>query len=263
MPTLVSGACFADRRIKALGTSGDGDTASIGLGHFKHLIRRNVPMVYIIENNGVYGLTKGQFSATSDLGLELKHQGKNFLPPLDLCMEALISGAKFVARAFSGDIKQMKELLKAAIAHNGIAVIDVISPCVTFNNHDDALQSYTWGRENEAPIQDITYVPRAQAIEIKEFQEGETREVRLHDGSSIILKKIDRDYDPTDKHAALDLLTESYKNHYFATGLIYIENASTNFFDEFDFVEEPLNRLTPDRLRPEPAALDRINQTYQ
>lgn len=263
MPTLVTGACFADRRIKALGTSGDGDTASIGLGHFKHIIRRNVPMVYIIENNGVYGLTKGQFSATSDLGLELKHQGKNFLPPLDLCMEALISGAKFVARAFSGDIKQMKELLKAAVMHNGIAVIDVISPCVTFNNRDEALQSYTWGRENEAPIQDITYVPRARAIEIKDFQEGETREVRLHDGSSILLKKIDRDYDPTDKNAALDLLTESYKNHYFATGLIYIENAPTNIYDEFDFVEEPLNRLTPDRLRPEPAALERIIQLYQ
>lgn len=263
MPTLVTGACFADRRIKAIATSGDGDTASIGLGHFKHIIRRNVPMVYIIENNGVYGLTKGQFSATSDLDLELKHQGKNFLPPLDLCMEALISGAKFVARAFSGDIKQMKELLKAAIMHNGIAVIDVISPCVTFNNNDGALQSYTWGRENEAPIQDITYGPRAQAIHIKDFEEGETREVQLHDGSIIILKKIDRDYDPTDKHAALDLLTESYKNHYFATGLIYIESAPTNIYDVFDFVEEPLNRLSPDRLRPEAAALERINLQYQ
>jgi len=152
MPTLATGACFADRRIKILGISGDGDSASIGLGHFKHVIRRNIPMVYIIENNGVYGLTKGQFSATSDLGLELRHQGKNYLPPLDLCMEALISGAKFVARAFSGDVKQMKELFKAALVHDGIAVIDVISPCVTFNNRDDALQSYTWVVNTNRPF---------------------------------------------------------------------------------------------------------------
>jgi len=263
MPALVSGACFADRRIKLLGISGDGDTASIGLGHFKHVIRRNVPMVYIIENNGVYGLTKGQFSATSDLGLELKRQGKNFLPPLDLCLEALISGAKFVARSFAGDIKQMKELLKAALMQNGIAVLDIISPCVTFNNRDDALQSYTWGRENECPIQELTYVPRARAIQVKDFQEGETREVQLHDGSSIILKKINREYDPTDKHAALELLIEAQEKRIFTTGLIYIENSTTNILDEFDLVDEPLNRLSPDRLRPDRAALERLNLSYQ
>ncbi len=259
MPTLATGAFFADTRIKILGISGDGDTASIGLGHFKHLIRRNVPMVYIIENNGVYGLTKGQFSATSDLGLELKHQGKNFLPPLDLCMEALISGAKFVARAFSGDIKQMKELFKAAIVHDGIAVIDVISPCVTFNNLENALQSYTWGRENEAPIQDITYIPHKEDIILDEFEAGTVREVELHDGSVILLKKIQNDYDPTDKNEALDLLTESYKNHYFATGLIYIEPSSSKLYETMGLVQEPLNRLSSDRLRPDIGSLESIN----
>jgi len=200
-------------------------------------------MVYIIENNGVYGLTKGQFSATSDLGIELRHQGKNYLPPLDLCMEALISGAKFVARAFSGDVKQMKELFKAALVHDGIAVIDVISPCVTFNNRDDALQSYTWGREHESPIQDITFIPKAKPIMVENFEEGSFKEVKLHDGSTILLKKIDKDYDPTSKAAALDLLTKSYENHYFATGLIYIEEPQQSIFDIFNLVEEPLNRL--------------------
>ncbi|MFZ3151381.1 MAG: thiamine pyrophosphate-dependent enzyme [Anaerolineaceae bacterium] len=261
MPPLATGASFADTRIKILGISGDGDTASIGMGHFKHLIRRNIPMVYIIENNGVYGLTKGQFSATSDLGLELKHQGKNYLPPLDLCMEALISGAKFVARAFSGDIKQMKELFKAALMHNGISVIDVISPCVTFNNRDEALQSYAWGRENEAPIQDITYIPSREPIMLEDYDDDSIREVKLHDGSTILLKKIQKDYDPTNKNAALDLLTESYKNHYFATGLIYFEASETTIYDTFNLVDEPLNRLSPERIRPDKASLDRINES--
>ncbi len=260
MPNIATGASFADTRVKILGVSGDGDTASIGMGHFKHVIRRNVPMTYIIENNGVYGLTKGQFSATTDLGLELKHQGKNMLPPLDLCMEALISGATFVARAFSGDTKQLKELIKAALTHKGLAILDVISPCVTFNNKDEALQSYTWGRENEAPIQDIKFYPTGQLPTDRDLPVGVVQDIELEDGSVIMLKKIDLNYDPTNKHAALDLLTESYKNHYFATGLIYIETCCTPTVHElYNLVEEPLNRLTPDRIRPEAEVLERIN----
>ncbi|NLW72646.1 MAG: 2-oxoacid:ferredoxin oxidoreductase subunit beta [Chloroflexi bacterium] len=260
MPNLATGASFADTTVKIIGISGDGDTASIGMGHFKHVIRRNVPMVYIIENNGVYGLTKGQFSATSDLGLELKHQGKNMLPPLDLCMEALISGATFVARAFSGDTKQLRELIKAAIKHDGLAILDVISPCVTFNNKDEALQSYTWGRENMAPIQDIKFYPSSAEIIDRDMPEGVMQEVELPDGSVIMLRKIERDYDPTNKHAALDLLTESYKTHYFATGLIYIApKSSPTVHDLFDLVDEPLNRLTLDRIRPSEEALEKIN----
>ncbi len=263
MPTLATGACFADRRIKLIGISGDGDSASIGMGHFKHVIRRNIPMLYIIENNGVYGLTKGQFSATSDLGLELRHQGKNYLPPLDLCLEALISGAKFVARAFAGDVKQMRELFKAAFVHDGIAVIDVISPCVTFNNQDNALQSYTWGREHESPIQDITFIPKAQEIIVEDFEEGTYREIKLHDGSTLLLKKIDKDYDPTSKTAALDLLTESYEKRYLTTGLFYIEKAEQSIFDIFDLGKEPLNRLPAERIRPDQAALERINAALE
>ncbi|MEA4811107.1 MAG: 2-oxoacid:ferredoxin oxidoreductase subunit beta [Anaerolineaceae bacterium] len=259
MPTLVTGAAFADRSMKIIGISGDGDSASIGLGHFKHLIRRNVPMAYIIENNGVYGLTKGQFSATSDLGLELKHQGKNWLPPLDLCMEALISGATFVARSFAGDAKQLKELIKSAIIHNGISVIDVISPCVTFNNKDEALQSYNWGRQHEEPIQEIKFALKRDVPNLDDFEEGAVREVTLPDESVILLKKIKRDYDPTDHAAALDLLTESYKNHYFATGLIYINNETPTAFEPYNLSQTPLNRTPIDLLRPSPEVLDGIN----
>lgn len=261
MPTLVSGASFGDTRMKILGISGDGDSASIGFGHFKHVIRRNVPMVYIIENNGVYGLTKGQFSATTDLGLSLKHQGTNLLPPLDLCMEALLSGAPYVARAFSGDVKQMKELIKAAIMQDGIAVIDVISPCVTFNNKDNALQSYAWGRDHESPLHEISYVPNSDDIDWDAIETGGAREVELPDGSSILLKKIDKDYDPTDKNAALDLLMESYKNQYFPTGLIYFKPESTTVHSLYKLPKEPLNRMTGEQLRPSRAQLDEVNRS--
>jgi 2-oxoglutarate ferredoxin oxidoreductase subunit beta len=259
MPTVATGASFGDSSIKILGISGDGDTASIGMGHFKHVIRRNVPMVYIIENNGCYGLTKGQFSATTDQGLVLKHQGVNILPPLDLCMEALISGAPFVARTFSGDVKQMKELIKAALSQNGVAVIDVISPCVTFNNRDEALQSYSWGREHEAPIQGISHFTRREDMQLESFEEGTFREIQLNDGSYMVLKKIDKDYDPTDRHAALDLLTESYKYHYFATGLIYFSEVPPTIQEQYDLPDEPFNRLTSDRLRPSKESLEAIN----
>jgi len=216
-------------------------------------------MVYIIENNGCYGLTKGQFSATTDQGLVLKHQGVNILPPLDLCMEALISGAPFVARTFSGDVKQMKELIKAALSQNGVAVIDVISPCVTFNNRDEALQSYSWGREHEAPIQGISHFTRREDMQLESFEEGTYREIQLQDGSYMVLKKIDKDYDPTDRHAALDLLTESYKYHYFATGLIYFSEVPPTIQEQYDLPEEPFNRLTTDRLRPSKESLEAIN----
>ncbi len=260
MPTLATGACFADTSIRILGFSGDGDTASIGMGHFKHVIRRNVPMTYIIENNGCYGLTKGQFSATSDLGLVLKHQGVNLLPPLDLCMEALISGATFVARAYSGDAKQLKELIKAAISQNGIAIIDVISPCVSFNNKDDALPSYTWGRENEAPLHDIKHFGSRNDIELANFEPGTFKEIRMEDGSYMVLRKIGKEYDPTDRNAALDLLTESYKNKYFATGLIYFSEATATIQELNDLPDEPMNRIGSERLRPTQAMLDEINR---
>ena len=184
MPPLATGALFGDYRLKGIGISGDGDSASIGMGHFKHVIRRNPNMLYIVENNGVYGLTKGQFSATAEVGLNLKHQGINPYMPIDICMEALAANATFVARSFAGDPKQVKSLLKAGLAHNGIAVLDIISPCVTFNNESNAFHSYTWGKDHEEPLHDITYIaPRNEIILEEEMKEGEIREVALHDGS--------------------------------------------------------------------------------
>ncbi len=160
MPSVTTGASLANRGLLPLAVSGDGDTGSIGLGQYKHLIRRNVPMVYIIENNGVYGLTKGQFSATADVGQKLKYAGVNELPPIDLCMEAIIAGAGFVARSFAGDARQVRELLKAALNFRGTAVLDIISPCVTFNNHEESTKSYPWGKQHEEPLHDITFVPK-------------------------------------------------------------------------------------------------------
>ncbi len=159
MPAVATGAVVANRNLTVIGVSGDGDTASIGTGQFKHAVRRNVPMVYIVENNGVYGLTKGQFSATADLGQRLKYAGVNNLPPLDICLEALAANATFVARSFAGDPRQVETLLKAAFSHRGIAVLDIISPCVTFNNHDDSTKSYSWGKSKETPLNELNFIP--------------------------------------------------------------------------------------------------------
>lgn len=259
MPSLALGAAFANTQMKVIGVSGDGDTASIGLGHFKHLIRRNLPMVYIIENNGVYGLTKGQFSATAERGLELKHQGENPFLPIDIAKEALIGNASFVARSFAGDPKQVRELLKAALSHHGTSVLDIISPCVSFNNREDTLHSYQWGRQHEAPLHDIAYVPTRRAIILDEFKEGETKEVALHDGSVVILKKLEHAYDPTDKWQAMKILEEAEQNHWLVTGLIYVDPNQPSLYDFLDLTDEPLNRIEASKLRPAPETLEKIN----
>lgn len=259
MPSLALGAMFADSKLKGFGISGDGDTASIGMGQFKHLVRRNLPMVYIVENNGVYGLTKGQFSATAEKGLELKKQGHNSFMPVDICMEALVSNASFVARSFAGDPKQLKELLKAAFSHDGIAVLDIISPCVTFHNQDQSIHSYTGGKANEIALHEITYIPARDEITVEDFEEGTAREVELHDGSTIVLKKLDTDYDPTNKYEALRKLEEAEENGWLLTGLLYVDPDQPTLFDAYNLVDEPLNRLTPDRLRPAPESMDALN----
>src|SRR5438874_1054205 len=169
MPSVATGAVLANHKLIALGVSGDGDTGSIGLGQFKHMVRRNVPVVYIVEDNGVYGLTKGQFSATADEGQKLKYAGVNEMPPIDLCLEALAADCSFVARSFSGDPKQVQSLLKAAFSHRGTAVLDIISPCVTFNNHDESTKSYAYGREHEIPLQEIMFVPKREEIVIEDY----------------------------------------------------------------------------------------------
>ena len=260
MSNLATGALFADKSLRAIGISGDGDTASIGMGGFKHMMRRNAPMVYIVENNGVYGLTKGQFSATAEAGLNLKHKGTNQYMPVDICMEALASNATFVARSFAGDAKQVKELIKSALSHDGIAVLDIISPCVTFNNQDNAFHSYTWGRDHEAPLQEISFVPALSEIQLTgDFPEGTVREVTMHDGSTIILKKLEKDYDPTSRTNAFQRLEEAQKNNWFITGLIYIDTSKPTLTDIYNLVDAPLNRLTEKDLRPASQTIEKIN----
>lgn len=259
MPSLATGALFADRSIRGLGISGDGDSASIGLGQFKHVVRRNVPLVYIVENNGVYGLTKGQFSATAEEGLSLKKQGTNPYLPIDIAWEALVGHATFVARSFAGDPKQVRELLKAALAHNGIAVLDIISPCVTFNNQDNAMHSYAWGKEHEVALHDLAYVPPAEEITV-DYETGEAKEVELHDGSTIILKKVGADYDPTNRAEAVRILEEANLKQWLLTGLLYIDPDEDTLIDIHNLPDEALNRLTEDRLRPRPDTIDKINE---
>lgn len=260
MPSIATGALFADVSVKGLAVSGDGDTASIGMGQFKHLMRRNVNMVYIIENNGVYGLTKGQFSATAEVGLELKKHGTNQYMPVDICMEALASNATFIARSFAGNPKQVKELFKAAMAHNGIAIIDIISPCVTFNNLDNAVHSYTWGKDHEAPLHEISYIPPRQEIMLKaDMQDGDIVEVELHDGSTVVLKNLDKSYDPTNRFEALRMLEEAQQNNWLVTGLIHISNGKPAMSEMYNLTDRPLNRLTEKDLRPAPETIKKIN----
>jgi 2-oxoglutarate ferredoxin oxidoreductase subunit beta len=260
MPSVATGAMFGDRHLKGIGVSGDGDTASIGMGQFKHIVRRNVNMLYIVENNGVYGLTKGQFSATAEVGLNLKHQGTNSYMPIDICMEALASNATFVARSFAGNPKQVKELLKAALAHDGIAVLDIISPCVTFNNQSNAFHSYTWGKDHEEPLHDITYIaPRNEIILEEEMKEGDIREVTLHDGSIVILKNLDKDYNPTSRFEALRILEEAQRKNWMVTGLLFVETGKPSLTETYNLMDTPLNRLTEADLRPSPSMMKTVN----
>lgn len=260
MPSVAQGAGFGDTSIKMIGISGDGDTASIGFSQFKHMSRRNIPILYVVENNGVYGLTKGQFSATAERGKTIKKQGTSRYLPVDIAMEALISNASFVARSFAGDPKQVKELIKAGLSHNGIAVIDIISPCVTFYNQETAMHSYSWGKDHESPIHAVAYVPPRDEIMVEDFESNTIREIELHDGSMVLLKKIDRDYDPTNRWDAMHLLEDAHKNDWLITGLIYVDPDQPSMYDLYKLVDKPLNRLTPEELRPSRESLDQINQ---
>ncbi|NTW02407.1 MAG: 2-oxoacid:ferredoxin oxidoreductase subunit beta [Oscillochloris sp.] len=257
MPSVTTGAHVANRELLPIAVSGDGDTGSIGLGQYKHLLRRNVPMVYIIENNGVYGLTKGQFSATADMGASLKYAGYNPLPPVDLCAEAIIAGCGFVARSFAGDAKQVRELIKAAFSFHGTAVIDVISPCVTFNNHDESTKSYSYGRSREEPIHDVSFIPDFAEVQV-DYAPGEVRDVRLHDGPVIRLRKISEDYNPSDRLAALNLIERSRASDEFITGLLYIDESRPTLAEAMNLCATPLAALTEEQLRPPPAALEML-----
>jgi 2-oxoglutarate ferredoxin oxidoreductase subunit beta len=258
MPSLATGALFGDTSLKGIGVSGDGDTASIGMGQFKHVMRRNMRMVYIVENNGVYGLTKGQFSATAEVGLTLKSQGTNPYMPIDIAWEALVGHATFVARSFAGDPKQVKELIKAALSHNGIALLDIISPCVTFNNQDTAMHSYSWGKNHEIALHELAYVPPAEEIMV-DYEQGEDIEVTMHDGSVVVLKKLDRDYDPTDRAEAMRVLEEANRCNCLITGLIYIDTTQPSLTQLYNLPKTPLNRLPESRIRPRPDTIKTVN----
>jgi len=257
MPALATGAALANRTLINIGVSGDGDTASIGMGHFVHLMRRNLPMIYIIENNGVYGLTKGQFSATADVGSKLKTGVINELPPIDTCALAIDLGATFVARSFSGDKAQLSAILKAAISHHGLAMIDVISPCTTFNDHTGSTKSYVYMKDHEEPIHDVGFVPFFDDISV-EYEEGTVTDVRMHDGSMLRLKKLTRDWDPTDRVAALAALADCTGRDEVLTGVLYVSVGKPTFIEVLNLVDEPLYNLPLERVRPPKEVLDTV-----
>lgn len=262
MPSLATGATTVNKDLVAIGVSGDGDTGSIGFGQFKHMLRRNVDMVYIIENNGVYGLTKGQLSATADLGQKMKHGGLNETPPLDLCLEAIFAGCGFVARSFAGDARQLQSLLKAAFSHHGTAVLNVLSPCVSFNNGEGSTKSYVWGKEHDVPLHEISFIPMEHNEIQADYEPGETREVAMHDGSIIRLRKNGQEYDPTDRMAAIRLLEEERDGHLFTTGLLYVNEERQTLVEQKQQVDIPLVHLPNEKLRPSQAVLDMINAEF-
>jgi len=257
MPSIGTGAVIANQQMIAVGTSGDGDTGAIGIGQFVHLMRRNLPIIYIIEDNGCYGLTKGQFSPTADVGSKLKTGVVNDLPPIDTCALAIELGASFVARSFSGDKKQLTAVLKAALSHRGTAMLDVISPCVTFNDHVGSTKSYAYARDHDEPLGEIDFIPYFQDIDV-EYEAGSSHLVKMHDGSQLLLKKLEAEYDPTDRLEAMRILHETSRRGEFATGVIYVEPDKEDFIELLNLVDEPLATLPLERVRPPKAVLDEI-----
>jgi len=262
MSAVATGVSLANRNLINIGVSGDGDTASIGLGQFLHMIRRNVPICYIIENNGVYGLTKGQFSATADKGSAAKKGDPNEMWPIDCCALAIEMGCELVARSFSGDSKQLCALIKAALCHRGTAILDVISPCITFNNHEGSTKSYKFAKEHEEALHEIGFVPGYEPITV-DYAEGTTRRIDLPDGSRIFLKKLHRDYDPSNKIQALELLHQAQSDRLFLTGLIYHNKGQSSLADQQNLVDESLATLPQSRLRPPPEVLAAIMESYK
>ena len=262
MPSVSTGAILANHTMTTLGVSGDGDTASIGMGQFVHLLRRNLPMIYIIEDNGVYGLTKGQFSATADLGSKLKTGVINDLPAIDTCALAIQLGATFVGRSFSGDKKQLLAMLKAAIAHKGTVMLDVISPCVTFNDHEGSTKSYKFMQEHDEPINEVGFVASFEDIEI-DYSSGEVYDVEMHDGSSLRLRKLREDYDPTDKTKAVQMLMDSHAKGEVLTGVFYIDTQKPSFIDLLNVVDQPLGQQPESVTRPSKAVLDQLMANLQ
>lgn len=259
MPSVATGASLANRDLIYIGVSGDGDTASIGLGQFSHAVRRQTNMLYIVENNGTYGLTKGQFSATNDYGSKAKKGAINPYQAIDLVSLALQLGAGFVARSFSGDKTQLIPLIKAGISYRGFALIDCISPCVTFNNHDGSKKSFDYVREHNHAMLKTDVIPEKEQI-TAEYDEGTSVSVTLHDGANIQLRKLEADYDPHDRVAALAHVQKVQAEGEIPTGLIYLDRDETDLHEILNTASEPLNALDSDRLCPGEAQLAEINQ---
>lgn len=263
MAPVSTGAHVVNKNLTMLGVSGDGDTASIGMGGFTHLIRRNAQMCYIIANNGVYGLTKGQFSATADLDATQKNGAHNPFETIDLCSLALELGATFVARSFSGDAKQLVPLLQAALKHRGIAILDVISPCITFNNHDGSTKSYTYVREHDVALQELGFIQPQQEVKV-DYAEGTTEVVELHDGSQLTLKKIDpRLHNLNDRLEAMKVLSDSRDKGEILTGLFYINENKKTLIDTMNMSDTPIALLNEKSLRPSANSLDKVMEEYR
>jgi 2-oxoglutarate ferredoxin oxidoreductase subunit beta len=262
MPSVLTGANLANRELIYLGVSGDGDSASIGFGQFAHSIRRGVNMTYIVENNGVYGLTKGQFSATSDPGSKSKKGVVNHDQSIDLVGLALQLGASYVARSFSGDKDQLVPLIKAAISHKGAAFIDVLSPCVQFNNHMGSTKSFDYVREHNAAMNRLDFIEAREEI-VVDYAPGDVEIVTQHDGSVLKLRKLAADYDPTDRIAAITHLQQHQARGEVVTGLLYVDPDAKDLHDHLDTVEGPLNQLGDKELIPGSAPLAAINDSLR
>ena len=259
MPSVTTGAYAINKDLLYIGVSGDGDSASIGIGQLIHAIRRNMDMVYIVENNGVYGLTKGQYSATADIGSKKKKGAPNETQPIDLCALAINLGCSFVARSFSGSKKQLTSLLKAAMSHKGFAFIDVISPCVTFNNNDESMRSYGYVKENEITLHMTDYIPHFNPVEEVEVPEGHYTDITLHDGSTIRLETISSEHDPGNAVAALTALHQAEADKKHVTGLLYFDNSKPSLAEDMELVDTPLVDVPDAVLRPSKDTLDKIN----
>jgi 2-oxoglutarate ferredoxin oxidoreductase subunit beta len=262
MPSIATGASAANRDLHYIGISGDGDSLSIGFGQFAHSIRRNVNMLYICENNGVYGLTKGQFSASADIGTKSKKGDENLQAPVDPCLAALSLGGTFIARSFSGDKDQLVPLIKAGLRHRGFAMIDVISPCVTFNDHVGSTKSYEFTREHYQEAVHADYIPARQEI-TAQYAEGEVLPVQMHDGSHLLLRKLDRDYDPTHRGKAFEYLRTRLRQGEHVTGLIFVQGQGTKDMHEMlETTEVPLNQVPYEKMHPGAAGLATVMKRY-
>ncbi len=262
MPSVATGANLANRELTYIGVSGDGDTASIGMGQFAHVVRRNLNMVYIVMNNGCYGLTKGQDSATADIGSKSKAGSVNIYEPIDLASLALELGASFVGRSFSGDKHQLIPLIKAAISHPGFALIDVVSPCVTFNNNAGSTKAYDYVRDHLDATSTVDFVPMKKEI-VTSYQDGSSKEVTMHDGSVIHLQKLAEGWDPLDRESALNALHTARNKGEILTGLLYMDAESQGLHDMIETVNKPLNSLAEKELCPGNQALQNINESFR